>query len=96
MLNFLLIVIAVLLWLIYRHLTKDERLAAKAEKAYRKEQAAYRNEQAKKAHAEKEWLEEMQLNETARANNEEYHKEAELNKQINQYQKTYKTWKWRK
>ena len=89
MLHFLLIVIAVLLWLIYRHLTKDERLAAKAEKAYRKEQA-------KKAHAEKEWIEEMQISEAAKANNEEYHKEAELNRQINQYQKTYKTWKWRK
>jgi ABC-type nickel/cobalt efflux system permease component RcnA len=89
MLNFLLIVITLLLWLIYRYLTKEERLAKKAEKAYRKEQA-------RQVHAEKEWLEEMQISEATKANNEEYHKEAELNKQIHQYQKTYKTWKWRK
>jgi len=89
MLHFLLIVIAVLLWLIYRHLTKDERLAAKAEKTYRKEQA-------KKAYAEKEWIEAMQISEAANSNNEEYRKEAQLNEQIKQYQKTYKTWKWRK
>lgn len=81
MLIFLLTVIAILLLLIYRHLTKKERQEAKFHKYLAKQEAERNRAFEIKEEAEQKKVE--ALNES-------------LDSQISKYHKTYKTWNWRK
>ena len=82
MIIFLLIVIALLLWFIYRHLTKEDRARAKLEKYLAKQDREYRARQA--------------LEENARTVDTELPKQETLSDQIDKYHKVHKTWNWRK
>ena len=82
MIIFLLIVIALLLWFIYRHLTKEDRARAKLEKYLAKQEREYRTRQA--------------LEEKARTVDAELPQEETLSAQIEKYHKVHKTWNWRK
>lgn len=82
MIIFLLIVIALLLWFIYRHLTKEDRARAKLEKYLAKQDREYRAMQA--------------LEENARTVDTELPKQETLSDQIDKYHKVHKTWNWRK
>jgi len=79
---FLLIIIALLLWFIYRHLTKEDRARAKLEKYFAKQDREYRARQA--------------LEEKAEIVNAELPKQETLSDQIDKYHKVHKTWNWRK
>ena len=82
MIIFLLIVIALLLWFIYRHLTKEDRARAKLEKYLAKQEREHRDRQA--------------LEEKVRTVDAELPKEETLSDQIEKYHKVHKTWNWRK
>lgn len=79
---FLLIVIALLLWFIYRHLTKEDRATAKLEKYLAKQDREYRTKQALQ---EKDWTVDSELP-----------RQETLSDQIEKYHKVHKTWRWRK
>lgn len=82
MIIFLLFVIALLLLLIYRHLTKDEREKARLEKFLIKQEQDYRRIKA--------------MQERENVVDEEPMPKENLSDQINKYHKVHKTWNWRK
>ena len=82
MVIFLLIIIALLLWFIYRHLTKEDRAKKKLEKYLAKQEREYRARQ--------------ELEEKAMTVDAELPKQETLSDQIEKYHKVHKTWNWRK
>jgi hypothetical protein len=81
MVTLLLFLIACLLFLIYWHLTKDARLEARHQKYLAKQKAEEEYIQALQANLNEKRL--QSLNQ-------------DLDSQIRQYQKTYKSWSWRR
>ena len=81
MVIFLLLLIAILLFFIYRHLTKPDREAKKLVKEYQKQEAKHR--------AEQEYQQALQIKEEEKrmgASNED------IDSQIKKYHKVKKTW----
>lgn len=81
MIIFLLVIIALLLWLIYMHMTKHDRAKAQFEKYIAKQEREYREQQA--------------LKEQVNTIDVEMPKD-DLSDQIERYHKVHKTWNWRK